>query len=53
MREKRELNLGKQIEIGITPAYAGKTNAARLFNSIEKDHPRVCGKNLHPFRARL
>ena len=31
-------------ELGITPAYAGKSILCRLFLFIGGDHPRVCGE---------
>ena len=30
---------------GITPACAGKTSFKRPMNVLDRDHPRVCGKN--------
>ena len=29
---------------GITPAYAGKSSVPSLIQSLERDHPRVCGE---------
>ena len=31
----------------ITPACAGKTGSVISFNESRKDHPRVCGENVH------
>ena len=31
----------------ITPAYAGKTVVSGMVQGRRRDHPRVCGKNLH------
>ena len=32
--------------LGITPAYAGKTNCFYIKEFIQRDHPRVCGENV-------
>ena len=32
---------------GITPACAGKTADTLVSRSLDRDHPRVCGKNLN------
>ena len=32
----------------ITPAYAGKTDRVHSWRILQQDHPRVCGKDLHP-----
>ena len=45
MRGKREFILRKQLESGITPADAGKTNEGWLCIAIAQDHPRGCGEN--------
>ena len=34
----------KQWDIGITPAYAGKSGPLYDDNGIPRDHPRVCGE---------
>ena len=36
--------------IGITPAYAGKSEIFELSHNLKKDHPRLCGEkhNLFP-----
>src|SRR5690625_7210459 len=48
MRERHQKIMALDLEIGITPAYAGKT----LFPNFETmciwDHPRVCGKDVGP-----
>src|SRR5690625_1147602 len=48
MRERHQKIMALDLEIGITPAYAGKT----LFPNVETmcilDHPRVCGKDACP-----
>ena len=46
MREKRLESLTAQLEIGITPACAGKTCVSAQEKDVWRDHPRVCGKNL-------
>ena len=45
MREKRELEAEMTSYLGITPAYAGKTIKCYRLYSLNRDHPRVCGKN--------
>ena len=37
------------IELGITPARAGKTCFSYLFSSVRRDHPRSCGKDFNGF----
>jgi hypothetical protein len=32
-------------DLGITPAYAGKTIIIRAMLAKDRDHPRVCGKD--------
>ena len=36
--------MSKATEMGITPAYAGKSRAATVTSSSATDHPRVCGE---------
>ena len=39
---------------GITPAYAGKREAALRELGLSEDHPRICGEKIEPsfaFRA--
>ena len=45
MREKLSNSFCSFFVLGITPAYAGKTNTFSLRKLSSKDHPRVCGKN--------
>ena len=45
MRERPIDDLKREIEFGITPAYAGKTYFAGCVFSNLEDHPRVCGKD--------
>ena len=49
MRGKDLVLRSKHLEIGITPAYAGKSGTAVLSDFGPKDHPRVCGEK--PFRS--
>ena len=46
MREKRELEAEMTSYLGITPAYAGKTIKCYRLYSLNRDHPRMCGKNM-------
>ena len=40
--------------VGITPAYAGKSNVKRVIIACVEDHPRLCGeKNYTAFYALL
>ena len=34
------------MKLGITPAYAGKSNKAEAERRAYEDHPRVCGEKL-------
>ena len=45
MRERQMKQDSGIKAIGITPAYAGKTEAHSTTTSRVKDHPRVCGKD--------
>ena len=46
VREKQPLIFGDEPNKGITPACAGKTELKGVQVTSDKDHPRVCGKNL-------
>ena len=46
MREKRFISKIVLLVDRITPAYAGKTSSSAALSSFNKDHPRVCGKNV-------
>ena len=46
MRERQIKLLLPERHIGITPAYAGKTNYRRNVEAGSRDHPRVCGKDV-------
>ena len=39
------MNTEIAVEIGITPAYAGRTRVGRPCWVGRRDHPRVCGEN--------
>ena len=45
MRERQSDSEGDSPDIGITPAYAGKTKVREPNLLVSKDHPRVCGKD--------
>ena len=47
MREKLPMQIVPMVELGITPACAGKTICYNIVCSNFWDHPRVCGKNLN------
>ena len=47
MRERHDGSLKKPHYHGITPAYAGKTAEEIKSMTMPRDHPRVCGKDLH------
>ena len=40
-------------DVGITPAYAGKSPALRPEFATEQDHPRLCGEKLYADNKRL
>ena len=44
MRGKELLNCKRLSQIGITPAYAGKSSMSSTSDSESGDHPRVCGE---------
>ena len=44
MRGKVHLLLDSMLCVGITPAYAGKSNIVNANTSSYKDHPRLCGE---------
>ena len=44
MRGKVLLILVSVCELGITPAYAGKSSRYVLVVVCQRDHPRVCGE---------
>ena len=43
MRERRRNNTMQTLMLGITPAYAGKTEQTPERGGKCRDHPRVCG----------
>ena len=45
MRGKRQQTMRTALDIGITPADAGKTGIAVVGGVPEEDHPRGCGEN--------
>ena len=45
VREKPNAFLNSSCDTGITPACAGKTPVKFYRQCIDRDHPRVCGKN--------
>ena len=45
MRERLNVWDTPAAPIGITPAYAGKTDSNADFDASLEDHPRVCGKD--------
>ena len=47
VREKPNAFLNSSCDTGITPACAGKTIFFHFSFILQKDHPRVCGKNNH------
>ena len=46
MRERLEQADKNKGNLGITPAYAGKTVIILIIPFVLRDHPRVCGKDL-------
>ena len=47
MRGKEFLNLESLPQLGITPAYAGKSTAGAAFDRAVEDHPRICGDKVY------
>ena len=45
MRERQSSRRHRGLVLGITPAYAGKTNSLHRQQLNYRDHPRVCGKD--------
>ena len=52
MRERRKLIQNRYKTFGITPACAGKTQQLQGNECTDKDHPRVCGKDIR-YRQRF
>ena len=48
MRGKVGDDLRRNIRIGITPAYAGKSEEITCVEVKAEDHPRLCGEKGHP-----
>ena len=46
MRGKVPNRRSTETKPGITPAYAGKSTCLILFDTLLKDHPRVCGEKV-------
>ena len=44
MRGKGETATREFLDIGITPAYAGKSRGFDRFVCVTEDHPRLCGE---------
>ena len=44
MRGKVKNSKGRPLALGITPAYAGKSDLLHLNVQAGEDHPRVCGE---------
>ena len=54
MRGKDEQKAGTRRQVGITPAYAGKSPPWRSCSQRRWDHPRVCGeKSVHPLASHV
>ena len=45
MQERQSVKRTLMAEQGITPAYAGKTSHSYTCDMLQRDHPRVCGKD--------
>ena len=43
----------EHLRIGITPAYAGKSDVAQSVAQQTKDHPRLCGEKIRPTGFKL
>ena len=47
MRGKHPVYITCLINVGITPADAGKTLVRATYATFDEDHPRGCGENRH------
>ena len=47
MRGKGCTSCRAVLEVGITPAYAGKSFIWLLLSYLDRDHPRLCGEKWH------
>ena len=47
MRGKASTLIHREVTVGITPAYAGKSSLSAFFTAVSWDHPRLCGEK-HP-----
>ena len=45
MRGEPDAGAAGSVDVGITPAYAGRTQTRGSGGPARKDHPRVCGEN--------
>ena len=45
VRERPGDALRRHVEVGITPACAGKTQTGKVYGYSIRDHPRMCGKD--------
>ena len=50
MRGKGPFCGGSLFEVGITPAYAGKSNSIDVTQTNFQDHPRLCGEKSNTFK---
>ena len=48
MRGKDVVTRLQAVELGITPAYAGKSWNLMRFSEKMQDHPRLCGEKDYP-----
>ena len=46
MRGKVTVSSSSRVMIGITPAYAGKSDSAGGMYPQRRDHPRLCGEKV-------
>ena len=46
MRGKAEMSENRGFIVGITPAYAGKSDVSRMSFPMYEDHPRLCGEKI-------
>ena len=50
MRGKDDRYAKNKVTIRITPAYAGKSLLELVAVVSRRDHPRLCGEKLEPYR---
>ena len=53
MRGTLALSVVSLPSAGIIPAYAGNTSFSEFYNTVDRDHPRVCGEHINANTTQL